>query len=267
MNKRINLTAIDTQITPIIHAVQYDTDRYIDCYFEDIELTGVSAARIYAKKPDGTEVYNNCVINDGYITAPLTSQTLAVVGKVNCQLQLVYNGTLTSFAFTVIVDESLVSSSAIPSSNEYTALETALDEVQSVIDGLPSKVAKAGDTMSGNLNMDGNKITGLGTPTENSDAATKEYVDTNTPSITIDSALSDTSENPVQNKVVKAAIDGKLSLSGGVMTGVLNMSGKGINNVASPYGNNSAANKKYVDDSIAAAIGDINTILANLFTP
>ena len=40
MNKKINLTAIDTQITPIIHAVQYDTDRYIDCYFEDIDITG-----------------------------------------------------------------------------------------------------------------------------------------------------------------------------------------------------------------------------------
>lgn len=31
--------------------------------------------------------------------------------------------------------------------------------------------------------------------------------------ITIDSELSDTSENPVQNKVVKAALDGKLNIS------------------------------------------------------
>lgn len=42
---------------------------------------------------------------------------------------------------------------------------------------------------------------------------------TDVPSITVDSALSSTSENPVQNKVVKSALDGKLSTSGGTMTG------------------------------------------------
>lgn len=40
---------------------------------------------------------------------------------------------------------------------------------------------------------------------------------TGTPSV--DSALSATSENPVQNKVINSALDGKLSTSGGTMTG------------------------------------------------
>lgn len=35
----------------------------------------------------------------------------------------------------------------------------------------------------------------------------------------VDSALSSTSENPVQNKVINSALDGKLSTSGGTMTG------------------------------------------------
>lgn len=35
----------------------------------------------------------------------------------------------------------------------------------------------------------------------------------------VDSALSSTSENPVQNKVVNSALDGKLNTSGGTMTG------------------------------------------------
>jgi hypothetical protein len=39
------------------------------------------------------------------------------------------------------------------------------------------KVNKAGDTMSGNLAMGGNKVTGLGTPSANADAVTKSYVD------------------------------------------------------------------------------------------
>ena len=42
---------------------------------------------------------------------------------------------------------------------------------------------------------------------------------TDAPSITVDSALSSTSENPVQNKVVKSAFDGKLSTSGGNVNG------------------------------------------------
>ena len=37
----------------------------------------------------------------------------------------------------------------------------------------------------------------------------------------VDSALSSTSENPVQNKVINSALDGKLSTSGGMMTGTL----------------------------------------------
>lgn len=43
---------------------------------------------------------------------------------------------------------------------------------------------------------------------------------------TVDSSLSASSANPVQNKVIKSALDGKLSTSGGTLTG--NLSGKCI---------------------------------------
>jgi hypothetical protein len=42
-----------------------------------------------------------------------------------------------------------------------------------------TKVTKAGDTMTGNLVMSGNKITSVGTPSNSADAATKLYVDNN----------------------------------------------------------------------------------------
>lgn len=58
----------------------------------------------------------------------------------------------------------------------------------------------------------------------------KQYVDDKVAAagsnVTVDATLSSTSTNPVQNKAVKAAIDGKLSTSGGTLTG--NLTGKYI---------------------------------------
>lgn len=47
--------------------------------------------------------------------------------------------------------------------------------IQNLIDGA---LQKTGGTMSGNIAMGSHKITGLATPTDNADAATKDYVDT-----------------------------------------------------------------------------------------
>ena len=64
----------------------------------------------------------------------------------------------------------------------------------------------------------------VGTPTEDDDAATKAYVDNKAMAgggVIVDTELSDASTNPVQNKVIKSALNGKLDKSGGTMTGNL----------------------------------------------
>lgn len=53
--------------------------------------------------------------------------------------------------------------------------------------------------------------------------AEKEFELPITGSFTVDDALSDTSTNPVQNKVVKSALDGKLSTRGGEISGYLSV--------------------------------------------
>lgn len=67
-------------------------------------------------------------------------------------------------------------------------------------------VNAAGDTMSGNLNMGGNTVTGLGAPTAGSDAATKNYVDALTAGLS-------------WKQAVKAASTGNIDLAtGGLLT-------------------------------------------------
>lgn len=64
----------------------------------------------------------------------------------------------------------------------------------------------------------------VGTPTEDDDATTKAYVDSKSMAgggVIVDTELSSTSTNPVQNKVIKSALDDKLGKSGGTMTGNL----------------------------------------------
>lgn len=63
----------------------------------------------------------------------------------------------------------------------------------------------------------------VGTPTEDDDATTRAYVDSKVAAggVTVDTELSSTSTNPVQNKVIKSALNGKLDKSGGTMTGNL----------------------------------------------
>ena len=53
--------------------------------------------------------------------------------------------------------------------------------------------------------------------------------------LTIDSAISNTSENPVQNKVLKAELDKYLPLAGGTVSGDLTVQGKIVATANSEY--------------------------------
>ena len=57
-------------------------------------------------------------------------------------------------------------------------------EASARISGDNDQVSKTGDTMSGNLAMGGNKVTGLGSPGTGTDAANKTYVDDTVASVT-----------------------------------------------------------------------------------
>ena len=108
------------------------------------DLTGKSV-RMYARKPDKTEIFNNLVINDktkGYCTLELTSQCLAKAGIVKMELYISQSGkVLTSIPFELEVIACINNINSIVSTNEFSALEAALRSLQD-FDRIKSEVEK-----------------------------------------------------------------------------------------------------------------------------
>lgn len=84
-------------------------------------------------------------------------------------------------------------------------------------------LATSGGTMTGNIAMSGNKITGLGTPTSSDDAATKSYADSSS--------------------------SNKLPLAGGTMSGAIAMGSNKITGLATPTDSADAVTKSYADSA------------------
>ena len=108
-----------------------------------------------------------------------------------------------------------------------------------ITNSIATKLPLAGGTMTGAIAMGDSKITGLGTPTTDSDASTKAYVDTQR--------------------------DTRLALAGGTMTGAIAMSTNKITGLGTPTADADAANKKYIDD-IFGDTSDAATSAANAAT-
>ena len=106
-----------------------------------------------------------------------------------------------SGATKTIVDAALDASSTNPVQNK--AVKTALDGKAST--------AVASQTANGLMSKD--------------DKTKLDGVEAGANKTTVDSALDSASENPVQNKAVKSALDGKLDKTGGTLTGNLRVTG------------------------------------------
>lgn len=104
---------------------------------------------------------------------------------------------------------------------------------------LNNYLLKNGGTMTGAINMNGQSITGLGVPTENSQVANKEYVDLMLPK------------------------------SGGTMSGSITMGGNKMIGLGTPTANTDAVTKGYADLAAypvgAIYISTVSTSPASLF--
>ena len=102
--------------------------------------------RVYAIKPDKTEIFNDLTINDaskGYCTLELTSQCLASAGVVKMELYISQSGkVLTSIPFELEVIACINTVNSVTSTNEFSALEVALSSLQDY-DNLRSEIVQA----------------------------------------------------------------------------------------------------------------------------
>jgi len=150
---------VTKKYTEPIYLVQYEVNaRILDIYLSagslPINLTGASVV-FYAKKPDGTILFNNCkVVNaaSGHVSYTVTSQTCAAAGDLKCWILVIKGGAeLRSLEFAVTVKPSEDDTEAIESTSEFTALDEALAAVASGIESGVFTPTIGGDTTDGTI--------------------------------------------------------------------------------------------------------------------
>ena len=131
MNNMVNIKAAKYEPPVLIHYVQGSTEIPLEFNITDYEIPSGSTARIYIKRPDNTESYNDCTIDGNVITYKPTAQFFSVAGICTGQLQIMIGDDfLVTFPLIFDVAENIIDDSAIESSNEYGALEALLQEAQ-----------------------------------------------------------------------------------------------------------------------------------------
>ena len=140
----------------------------------------------------------------------------------------------TAFVKTAVDNVVASAPGALDTLNELAAaLGNDASFSTTVTNSIATKLPLAGGTMSGAIAMGSNKITGLGTPTANTDAATKAYADT------------------------------MLPLAGGTMTGAIAMGTNKITGLGTPTANTDAVTKAYADTIITSVAADAASAAAS----
>lgn len=134
----LDMKRIQSQVS--IPVPQNDTARrlYIRLFQNGkiFELKDGIRAVFAGEKPDGTVLYNDCLIeNQNTIRYDFTEQTTAVIGTVNCQIRVYLEdgSLLTTPSLTIVVYENVFSEDNIESSDEYHALNQLMEEANTLI--------------------------------------------------------------------------------------------------------------------------------------
>ena len=195
------------------------------------DLTGDVTGNLTAST--GTTTLNNLVVNGtaDFTNTKLVNVTTPVAGTDAANKDYV------DTSVAAVIDAA---PAALDTLNELAAaLGDDANFSSTITTSIATKLPLAGGTMTGAIEMGASKITGLGDPTANQDAATKNYVDTQDAT--------------------------KLSTTGGTMSGAIAMGTNKITGVGDPTAAQDVATKAYTDSilSSATSAADSATAAAN----
>ena len=173
---------------------------------------------------NGSSTFNDVVINGGLNMNAATTATITNLTSPTNAADAATKGYVDT-SISNLVDSA---PGALDTLNELAAaLGDDANFSTTITNSIATKLALAGGTMSGAIAMGTNKITGMGDPTANQDAATKAYVDT--------------------------ADATKLALAGGTMSGAIAMGTNKITGLGTPTDAADATTKDYVDGILGSA--------------
>lgn len=135
-----------------IPVVQGDTARTFRFILEDITLDGTEHARIYARKPSGAEIYDECEVvgSNEVIFTPETEQIFIETGIIPAEIRVAKGEKLiTSYSFEFEVRQSTMRTGDIPSSDEFNALERAIEEAKGLHEPEFTEAGKRENIVSG----------------------------------------------------------------------------------------------------------------------
>lgn len=216
--REIRLQALNKGVTPVIHMVQGDTGRVLRMYPEDMSAASFQSAVLAVHRPDDSYYSITCDFDDkDYFDADMT-QALTRPGRVACQLKVSYSADLVStYTFYVMVEQS---TDGLPVEQLGYDIYDLMDAAGQ-IHGQPTAITTAAQ-------MTDHAVIYLYMGSETSYSNGHIYYWNGSAfadggayggsgggggSVTVDSALSSTSENPVQNKAIYLALQDKADAS------------------------------------------------------
>ena len=172
----ITVNLNNREVIPKLQAVQNDTGRGV-VIDTGLKNTDNDEAYAYVKKVDGHKVFNDAAIDSrGVVTVNYSQQMLAAAGTAELQIEIVRNlKRVSTFTIELEIAPSIIDEGAIPSTDEYGALEVLIDEANTATAaannaaGAANTATSAANTATTNAN---NATSAANTATTNANNAT-----------------------------------------------------------------------------------------------
>lgn len=237
----------------------------------DGSVVGTTKAQTLSNKTlSGTITSSAATFTGGtFSSGTITSATITsatITSSVIASGGIAFEGsTVDGFDTTLtVVDPTANRTITLPN---VTGTVAILDASQTI-----SNKTLSSNTLGSNLAAAGYTVSGLGTPSANSDAATKSYVDTQVANLvasapgtldTLNELAEALGDDPNFATTVTNSIATKLSLSGGTMTGAIAMGTNKITGLGDPTSAQDAATKNYIDTQTTSAAASATAAAAS----